>query len=307
MGLQARFRHNRDFNVSFTGGEPTTNPDFIKFAEYLNTKRIEYKEQFNLHLDLTTNGAMSKKIANSVIENFDHVTVSYHCEAHDTLKKQVLDRILQFNASSKIQLKVNVMLHAEYFEECKELITILTDNNINFIPRVIGDEPGSVSAKSQQYTEEQKSWFNSYWGVKSEINVGRMCCGGRKLKTFKTVGETEVIKFLPNRRFESWACSVNWFFLHIEQQSDSVFHHQTCQATFDGRGSIGKLSEGDSIIENLEHLLSTNSMPIIRCPNTFCGCGLCTPKASTVEQLLTILPNSLKTIEIFKEATTSRL
>jgi len=298
MGLISRYRNNKDFHISFTGGEPTVNPDFIKFAQYLKEQRQQYIDEFTVKLTLTTNGAMGKKIAQSVIENFNHVTVSYHCEADDTLKKQVMDRIIMFH-NSNIGINVNVMLHADYFDECVSVCDTLKELGVKFIPRVIGEEPGS--SRIQVYTEEQKEWFKNYWKTDSQPIVGRPCCGGRSMKV-NTNGDEKVVKFLSNRKFEDWYCSVNWFFLHLEQQSDSVYHHQTCQATFDGRGSIGKISESDSIIENLQSMLETNQMPIIRCPNTFCGCGLCTPKSNDLDTLFKILPNSLNTIEIFKEA-----
>jgi organic radical activating enzyme len=290
MGLQASFRNNRDFHISFTGGEPTVNPDFIKFAEYLREQREHYKDEFNVHLTLTTNGAMSKKICQSVIDNFSHVTVSYHCEADDKLKQQVLDRINQFHGN--IGMNVNVMLHADYFDECVKISDYLTQKEIKFIPRIIGDEPGSRSAHSQQYTEEHKQWFKDYWQTNSQPIIGRPCCGGRSMKVTND-NETKVVKFLTNRKFENYYCSVNLFFLHLEQQSDSVYHHQTCQATFTGRGPIGKISEGDKIIDNLKQMLDTNTLPTIRCPNTFCGCGLCVPKSDNEQDYFNVINNSI--------------
>lgn len=298
MDLQRHFRKNRDFQIAFTGGEPTVNPDFISFAEYLKEKRTEFEGKFNVELSLTTNGAMSKKICQSVIDNFDYVTVSYHCEADEFLKNQVKDRIFQFSEST-IKLNVNVMLHAEHFEECKELCDILKEKNIKFIPRVIGDEPGSLSARSHQYTDEQKQWFKDYWKTDSQPVIGRPCCGGRSMQV--TDGEsTQVVKFLKNRQFENWHCSVNWFFLHLEQHTDKVYHHQTCQATFEGRGHIGTISEGDKIIDDLKQKLASKDMPIIVCPNTFCGCGLCTPKSNDRNYLINLLDTNLDT-RIFRK------
>jgi hypothetical protein len=55
--------------------------------------------------------------------------------------------------------------------------------------------------------------------------------------------------------------------MHIEQQTDSVFHHQTCQAQFgQTRGPIGKLSEGDRILAELKQRLESGTMPTIICP-----------------------------------------
>ena len=81
-------------------------------------------------------------------------------------------------------------------------------------------------------------------------------------------GQSRNATFVDFREFKGWHCSVNWFFLHLEQQTDQVFHHQTCQARFDGtRGPIGKISEGKKIVQNLVSKLETDSMPTIICSN----------------------------------------
>ena len=44
--------------------------------------------------------------------------------------------------------------------------------------------------------------------------------------------------FVDFRDFKGWHCSVHWFFPHLEQQTDSVFHPNMPQQGLDGtRGS----------------------------------------------------------------------
>lgn len=110
-------------------------------------------------------------------------------------------------------------------------------------------------------------------------NIGRPCCGSRTMCLSKE-GDGKKSKFVDYREFKGWHCSVNWFFMHIEQQTDSVFHHQTCQAKFDQTsGPIGKLSEGRKILDELRENLKTKRMPTVICPKHTCGCGLCAPKS----------------------------
>ncbi len=121
------------------------------------------------------------------------------------------------------------------------------------------------------------------------LKIGRPCCGSRTMCLSKD-GEDRKSKFVDFREFKGWHCSVNWFFMHIEQQTDSVFHHQTCQAQFgQTRGPIGKLSEGDKILEELKQRLESGTMPTIICPKHTCGCGLCAPKSSTKENYEKVL------------------
>ena len=71
---------------------------------------------------------------------------------------------------------------------------------------------------------------------------------------------------------------VDWFFLHIDQATGLVYHHQTCQALHNKkRGSLGNIKNSEEILKNLSTRM-INLTPII-CPNQRCGCGMCAPKA----------------------------
>jgi len=121
------------------------------------------------------------------------------------------------------------------------------------------------------------------------MKIGRPCCGSRTM-CLSGDGHNRKSKFVDYREFKGWFCSVNWFFMHIEQQTDSVFHHQTCQAQFGGtRGPIGKLSESDKILEELENHLKNGTMPTVICPKHTCGCGLCAPKSMIKEKYQQVL------------------
>jgi MoaA/NifB/PqqE/SkfB family radical SAM enzyme len=296
--LISTYRINKDFHISFTGGEPTVNPVFTDFSKFIrNEYEQTYKNNFNLKLSLTTNGAMSKQMAQSVIKNFDYVTVSYHAETNLSNKSNVIDRIMTFKNSS-IGLKVNVMFHAEYFEECKKLCETLKQQNVKFIPRLIGDDPDSKSSQAHLYTEDHKHWFEEAWGIEI-TNTTRPCCGGRTFGTCSSKG-TEINSAVIDRNFKGWYCSVNWYFLHIEQQTGLIYHHQTCQATLDGkRGSIGTVEKFIDIINDVSEKLKNNVMPMIVCPNKLCGCGLCTPKSSDKDILLSSMDQVITDRKIF--------
>jgi len=364
--LLCKYKTKDQLNVSFTGGEPTVNPKFIEFGQWLRelyTK--EYKDKFKLKLGLTTNGAFGEKMAHSILKEYDQCTISYHVEAHKNLKKQVI-RNIYFLKEHDYAMKINVMFHAQYFDECIELCRQLQQDNISFVPRMIGEE--GVSPDAHVYNDTQLKWMKDYWKdknakiqsmdtqqlrmdnafrpdkktgldgnndkpivitatkeVQKTVNntqptqqrikpkpgeqtniaeaLGRPCCGGRVMETCSTGGCWTKTKFLDYQKFRNWQCSVNWFFLHIEQQTDQIFHHQTCQARFDGtRGAIGSISESDKILDWLREKLETKTMPIIQCPlgpNKLCGCGLCSPKSTELEQLKNILPRHINNMEIF--------
>jgi len=316
--LYMQYRDHKVANFGFTGGEPTVNPNFIPFAQYLKNQYEEkYADRWEAGFALTTNGAMSEKMGQAVMENFGHATVSYHAESDDKLKQQVKDRILQFHYQGglyEFTVSVNVMFHAEYFDECVELCEFLKAHEVDFVPRVIGEEPDSRPTFAHKYSDEQLAWMKNYWKQKNDAtyansaasdvvknakklgnSIGRPCCGSRDM--LLTLGnESRKSNFVDFRQFQGWSCSVNWFFLHLEQQTDSIYHHQTCQARFDNRrGPIGKLSEGKKLIAELKDMLENNRMPIIQCPKHTCGCGLCAPKSKFEEKFVETLGNHVDT------------
>ncbi|MGY8866681.1 MAG: hypothetical protein ACKVJK_13795, partial [Methylophagaceae bacterium] len=82
-------------------------------------------------------------------------------------------------------------------------------------------------------------------------------------------------------------CSVNRYFMHIDQHLKLVYHHQTCQALHGGkRGPLGSLTEPNKILEYAKTAVSSG--PII-CPNDRCGCGMCVPKAKELNDYNSII------------------
>jgi len=330
IDLHMQYRDFKHTSISFTGGEPTVNPNFIPFIQYLKSEyESKYADRWKANFALTSNGAMGEKMAQKVMENMRHITVSYHAESNEKLKKQVRDRILQFHTEGRkygLTLSVNVMFHAEHFDECKDLCSFLDTHGVKYVPRVIGEEKDSRATFAHKYNAEQLQYMKDHWNKKNaKLNnekeaaavlsavgqkttekkklgmaAGRPCCGSREM-CLSNKGVSRNATFVDLREFKGWKCSVNWFFLHLEQQTDSVFHHQTCQAKFDGtRGPIGKISEGKAIIADLKKMLESNSMPTITCPRQTCGCGLCAPKSKFSKNYLDVVKNHIDT-SVLKE------
>ncbi len=311
------FRSNKAATIDFTGGEPTANPEFVEFSSWLRKEHKEkYQEQFSLEVCLTSNGIISDRMRESLVENYEFATFSYHCEATESQKIRFFNNI-EILKSTSFNMKINVMFHArdDYFEECLSVCERLRALGVDFVPRLIGDKDNK-DRYNHQYSSRQINWMKEYWKNPEAVlfqlleprvstadkpdcekkqcsasSLGRPCCGSRNMKVCGGSSQWRNTKFLESTDFKDWYCSVNWFFLHIEQQTGQVFHHQTCQATFDyGRGPIGLLSDTGTILTNLKERIATKSMPIIRCSRRQCGCGLCAPKAQDLGSLLKIFP-----------------
>jgi hypothetical protein len=83
---------------------------------------------------------------------------------------------------------------------------------------------------------------------------------------------------------------VNWYFLFLNSEANRVWTHQTCGVNLDGEvAPLGKITEFENIIDELEHELYVhNRIPMITCPKTFCGCGMCVTKTSqNIEPMFT--------------------
>lgn len=273
-------------NINFTGGEPTVNKAFWQLAEHI------YNTEERFRLSLTTNGAWHPSNTEKISKWFKGITVSYHAEGHEMLKKQTMENIKLLH-SMGIWLQVNVMMHVDHFSECERICEELKDLGIKHNPRPIGDgiidrkgwfidSDGSQRRTSHEYSQEQEQWYFNYLGITGP-KEGRSCCGGRCIQG-KVNGEWQAVSFI-NTNFKDWFCSVNKYFLHIEQHTGNVYHHQTCQALHNGqRGPIGNLRNTTEIL-NYQELNKDN---IITCPNNRCGCGMCVPKAKDYTEFVNL-------------------
>lgn len=308
---------NERFKVSasFTGGEPTVNPSFFPFLEYLEEKYPHWKRT------LTTNGFYSDRKLKTVMANTQFTTVSYHCESTEPQKAQVRKNI-QTMVDEGYPFKINIMFHErpEYYQECIDLAQWCDELGVKYSPRIIGDQgdikKGLKNKTVHTYTPDQIEWMKRFWEAREagskypahdasnpEVNkkqteepekkeekttkekkivgqkIGRPCCGNRQMDLLVD-DEWTTGTFVKENNYQGWNCMVNWYFLYINQEIGKVWHHQTCQVNMNGEvGPICDLDGFNDYCDRLEQRFETGSMPFIRCPKTHCGCGLCVPKA----------------------------
>ena len=265
--------------LSFTGGAPTVHPDFFKFLKYCRNVYPDFSR------GLTTNGWFHDSVLDQVLSLTTGGTLSYHCESTDKQKKQVIKNAIALRQ----KFKVNVMFHKDYFWECADVCETLEKNSVDFVPRIIGDDHPDDKKSielgyTHKYNRDQMKWFRVYWKQKgqnvkesgnTQRGLGRPCCGGR---CFKADGMDSY--FLPDTNFLGWNCMVNWYFLFLNSELDLLWTHQTCGVNLDGEvAPLGKMSDFDIIIDELATRLYQKKAPMITCPKTFCGCGMCITKS----------------------------
>ncbi len=323
--MQHKRKWERVVVLNLYGGESLIHPNIIEILEAVKHEyQTKYRDKWNLSFSTTTNGTVGDNLMASVKDYFDTMTVSYHTEATDKQRQQARKNIFMLHESGK-RVQVNVMMHRdqENWEDATSLIEELKERGVRYIPYVVGDSNhelvnDNINSKyykhTHTYDEKQVIWFKDHWknmarksnrdAVADDLDkkelvqapdgkwvvrsMGRMCCGGKELCINNDNNNRTF--YVTDSNYQGWSCSVNWFFLFIRQYQEGIYHHKTCRATFGGRrDKLGFLDDAEEILERLKSQLESGSMPTITCPNTYCGCGFCAPKAADHDTLVEIM------------------
>lgn len=301
----------RQVIINVYGGEGLYHPHIEEILRALKDKHQAYKDSWLLTVTSTTNAIVSEKKLNSVIPYIDEFTVSYHSQNTEKHKEQFRNNLLSIARANKRQ-KCIVMMHPneEYFQDACNMIEWLKANNIRYLPKQI-DDRGSVD--KFKYHFHQIQWFENLYSAKSynassvvltkdkdqKIDLakqGRPCCGGRQLCKDSNYRTRE---YYVDNRFPDWYCSVDHFFLYIKQLTGEIFVNKDCRMNYRGEvGPIANLLDTQDLLEFVKNNVETNTFPIIRCKKKECLCGLCAPKAQTLDEYQTIINKYQKKVEL---------
>jgi len=276
------------------GGESLHHPDIIKILARVKERYQEmYLDRWNLTITTTTNAIISNQKFDQIIPLIDEFTVSYHAQNSQKQKEQFKRNLLEIRQQGKRQ-KCIVLMHSDQnlFEDAKSMIDWCTQNNIKYLPRQLDDKLNKFA-----YGVEQVVWFEKLYNQKTFngninlvenidektnlTNVGRACCGGRQLCENQDYKKRN---FFVQNNFMDWNCSVNHFFLYIKQVNGEIFTNKDCKMNFDNKeGPIGHLSDTKLLLKLTKQRLQNKTEPPIQCKKNICLCGLCAPKARSME------------------------
>ena len=222
------------------------------------------------------------------------------------------------------------MMHnnEKLWADSESIIEFCKEHNINYTPKPVDKLLTYSDASSWEYTAEQFNKFKTFWISKvpttqqleykqkldklgtddtvQSLSEGRPCCGGRKLSLNKDL--KSAVAFVPKQGFRGWSCSVNWFFLYITQLTGNVYINRDCWMTTENKkGAIGHLSKSDEILSTLRTQVSTNSMPIIKCDQDVCRCGICAPKAESNTDFMELIQRNVPVDVFQKECYTNKV
>lgn len=189
---------------------------------------------------------------------------------------------------------------SELFEDSKKMMSWLESNNIRMLPRQLDNDTGTSGQRI--YKQDQVKWFDGFYKTKTFgatdtildaekdqhlTNVGRACCGGRQVCGNQDYQQRH---FFVANKFKDWYCSVNHFFLYVKQVTGEIFVNKDCKMNFDGTvGPIGNLHESEKLLQDLNLHIKNHTVPIIQCQKRNCLCGLCAPKAKSLDTYKSIM------------------
>lgn len=302
--------------LNIYGGESLFHPDIVEILEQVKKRYEPYKNKWYLTVVCTTNAIVGQTQWERIVPLIDNFTISYHSENLPKQKDIFKANALNLKQSGK-PFRTVVMMHNDpkYWQDGLEMIEFLKENDIKYTAKPLDNTDLKWSYSQEQFKTLKTFWINkvpdrqrSDYSEKintvgsqetvSSISEGRPCCGNRKLSINGDLKSS--VTFVPKQGFKDWYCSVNWFFLYIQQQTGLVYTNKDCKMNLQQQvAPIGKLQNSQDILNELELQLQNKSLPVIRCDKPFCMCGFCAPKAEKkedFENLMTrhIIDNPLK-------------
>lgn len=292
------------------GGESLFHPNIIEILQACRDQYKSYADRWELTITTTTNAVINKTIWEKIIPLIDEFTVSYHAENLPKQQKIFFNNLLRLKDLNK-KVKVIVMMHAdsELWKNSIMAIEFCQTNNIRYLAKPYDNHDLS-------YSSEQYDYIKNYWisntntknlaeskqrlssiGNKNNvigINEGRACCGGRKLALNNSLSSS--VTFVPRQGFKDWYCSVNWFFLFVQQITGKVYTNKDCRTNLNNKiEPLGYLENASEIINQLKQHMTNNTLPVIKCVKSICMCGYCAPKAENLKDFKDLITRNVIT------------
>lgn len=133
---QIKAGSDKKIKISFTGGEPFVNPNFVDMLKYAKENGVH-------RCSVTTNGSPPMKIYEKALPYLHYVVISYHFEFayHEKVINNIVaihKLIEQYKESGDYKgMHVHIMFLPGKLNECIEIINELDANDITYTIRKI--------------------------------------------------------------------------------------------------------------------------------------------------------------------------
>lgn len=287
------------------GGESLFHPDIVEILEQVRVRYQPYSSRWYLTVSCTTNGVVGSNQFARIIPLVDYFSMSYHAEGLPKQQQMYFDNLLALKQASK-PTKAIIMMHNTQWDSSQRAIAFCKEHDINYLAKVVDTPVG----KEFKYTESQVEYMKVFWMTKSEVSAdknileqGRACCGGRRLSVNGDLKSK--VTFVNRQGFRGWSCSVNWYFLFVEQLTKRIYTNKDCKTSTTGRVEpLGTLDNYQEIIKTVKHQFENNQMPVINCVKDICACGFCAPKAESIDDFLSLMNRHVVDLGVFNSCKT---
>ena len=309
--MQFKKPSQRKVILNVYGGESLMHPDIVEILQECRTKYQSYKNKWHLTITCTTNGVVGDNQWKRIVPLVDEFTVSYHAENLPKQKQQFKNNILYLKQQNK-RFKCFIMMHNDkkLFKDAESIVQFCKENDTRYILKPLDNTDDKWEYTAEQFLKLKTFWINTVPKLKQEnyqkvidimqkketnvssINEGRPCCGGRTLSL--NMDLKSCVSFVPKQGFKDWYCSVNWFFLFVQQLTGNVYTNKDCRTSTTGRVEpLGNLTNAKLILDNVKQQFDNRSMPVIQCVKDICFCGFCAPKADNIKDFKELLDRNL--------------
>lgn len=297
--------------LNLYGGESLLHPNIVQIMQACRDKYTsEYSNRWFLTITCTTNAVIGFNQWRRITPLIDEFTLSYHSESLKKQKEQYFKNALYLTQQNK-KFKCVIMMHnnPELFADSLQAVEFCNQNKIRYVVKPLDNEEEKWKYTPDQFGTLKTFWINSVTSTQKleykrkidqlldnekvqSINQGRACCGGRKLSLNGDLKSS--VSFVPRQGFRDWYCSVNWFFLSVQQVTGKVYTNKDCRTSTTGKiEPLGTLDKYEEILDQLKKQLDSAEPPIIQCVKDICMCGFCAPKAENLEDYKKLLSRSL--------------
>ncbi len=299
------------------GGESLFHPDIVEILQACRDRHAKYADLWNLTITCTTNGVVGANQWRRIVPLIDEFTLSYHTESLPKQKEQYKNNVLYLKEHNRL-FRCVVMMHndQDLWLDSMAMVDWCKQQQVRYTAKPFDNTYQEMSYSKEQFNNLKTIWIKSVPDSQREayakslehtgnqervnsINEGRACCGGRKLSLNKDLKSN--VAFVPKQGFEGWYCSVNWFFLYVQQCTGYVYINRDCRTstTTNQVMPLGHLDYPENMLRDLRNQFETKSMPVIQCVKPTCLCGFCAPKAETRQDFDDLMQRHTTGIDVF--------
>ena len=285
----------KDAILNVYGGEALYHPDIEKIL-FATSKEFEpYADRWRIKRRLTTNATATERIWQTVCEHIEGITFSYHAQGSDKMKTLFKNNI-DYTVRLKKEYDIVVCMypHDRYWRDCVNFLDFCIKNKLNARPKLLD---GPLGVYTKEKLQELVPYIKNFSSIDIDKikgndridNQARGCCGGRPMCTNRNIKEySNTIS--RDIGYKGWHCSANQFFLHGNNVYGTYYTNKDCRVTLDGKeGSIATVDTMDVYIQSLKDQMENNAIPILKCVQKRCKCGVCAPKSLDKKNLDDIL------------------